>query len=100
MSESDCITERQTAYGYWWCYQHSNDEPHETLLAAIRVAAEVAADKARESGKNYVVASTPQPSPAVYMFACDHPDPSNVGISIMYELTPEGDCIHRTATRH
>jgi hypothetical protein len=41
--ESGCITERKTAHGYWWRYKHSHGEPLETLIAAIRVAAEVAA---------------------------------------------------------
>ena len=98
--ELDCITESRTAHGYWWRYTHSNNEPDETLDMAIRVAAEVAADEARKTGRTYVVASMPRPSPAVYVFACDHPDAANVGISIMYELTPDGHCICRTVTRH
>jgi hypothetical protein len=32
---SDCIIERETPHGYWWRYQHSDDEPRDTLLAAI-----------------------------------------------------------------
>jgi hypothetical protein len=47
------------------------------------VAGEVAANEARKSGKTYVVASTPQPSPAIYVFACDHLDTRKVRISIM-----------------
>ena len=66
----------------------------------IRVAGEVAANEARKSGKTYVVASTPKPSPAVFVFACDHPDVRNVGMSIMYELTPSGECIRKIPTRH
>ena len=46
------------------------------------------------------VAFTPQPSPAVYGFACNHSDASNVGISVMFEFTPAGGRIRRTATRH
>jgi hypothetical protein len=98
--ESHCIAERQTPHGLWWRYRHSNSEPHETLLAAIRIAVTVAADEARERGKTYVVASASQPSPGVFVFAFDHPDASNVGISIMYELTPDGHCIRRKVTRH
>ncbi|HKM69290.1 MAG TPA: hypothetical protein VJX94_04295 [Stellaceae bacterium] len=96
----DCITERTDEHGYWWRYQHSNDEPRDTLTAAITIAGEVAANEARKSGKTYVVASTPMPAPAVYVFACDHPDASKSGISIMYQLTPGGQSIRRSATRH
>jgi hypothetical protein len=76
-----CITERQTAHGYWWRYTHSSGEPEDTLTTAIMIAA----DEARRRGKTYVVASTPEPSTAVYVFASDHPDASKAGISIMYQ---------------
>jgi hypothetical protein len=66
---------------------------------AIRIAATVAADEARKNRKTYCVASTPQPSPAVYVFSCDHPDASNVAINIMYELTPQGRCIRHPGIR-
>src|SRR5208283_113944 len=46
----DCITERTDEHGYWWRYQHSNDEPRDTLTAAITIAGEVAANEARKSG--------------------------------------------------
>jgi hypothetical protein len=99
-ASTHCITEKNTAYGYWWRYRHPNDEPDDTLDTAIIIATEVAANEARKSGKTYVVASTPQPSPAVYVFASDHPDAGNHDISIMYELTPTGERIPHTATRH
>jgi hypothetical protein len=53
---SDCIIERETPHGYWWRYQHSDDEPRDTLLAAIMVAGEVAATEARKRNKAYYVA--------------------------------------------
>src|SRR5689334_1240216 len=53
---SDCITERQTEHGYWWRYEHSDDEPLATLEAAIIVAGDVAAEEALKSGKTYFVA--------------------------------------------
>jgi hypothetical protein len=99
-SNRHCITERQTAHGYWWRYTHSDGEPRDTLTMAIMIAADVAAEEARKSGKTYVVASSPQPSPAVYVFACDHPDACKAGINVMYQLTPNGACIRRSATRH
>jgi hypothetical protein len=95
-----CITERETPDGYWWRYRHSEDEPEDTLTAAIMIAGEVAAEEARRRGKTYVVASAPQPSPALYVFACDHPDAGKAGISVMYEFTPAGERIRRQATRH
>src|SRR5260370_6038055 len=89
----DCITERTDEHGYWWRYQHSADEAHDTLTAAIMVAADVAAQEARRSGKTYVVASTPLPAPAVYVFAVDHPDRSRAAVSLMCAFTPDGDLI-------
>ena len=54
------------------------------------VAGEVAANEARKSGKTYVVASTPQPSPAIYVFACDHPDPKDpAGEIVLYALSEQ-----------
>jgi hypothetical protein len=99
-----CITERETPHGYWWRYAHSQDEPDDTLKAAIRVAGEVAATEARKRGKTYYVASTPQPTAAVYVFACDHPDAGDAAINVMLELTPSGKSIRRpgfrTSARH
>ena len=59
--------------------------------------------KALKSGKTYLVASTPEPARAVYVFASDHPDVSKAGIEIMCEVKPEsqfqGGHRRRTATR-
>jgi hypothetical protein len=43
-----CISIRETAHGYWWSYAYSDDEPEDTLTAAIRIAGEVAATEARK----------------------------------------------------
>ena len=100
----NCITERNTPQGYWWRYQHPRDQPKVEIETAICVAFQLADAKARQSGKTYLVASTPQPSPAVYVFACDHPDARNPGINIMFEQTPTGERFRhtgiRSATRH
>jgi hypothetical protein len=99
-----CITERETPFGYWWRYTHSDDEPKNTLTAAIMVAGEVAATEARKRGKTYLVASTPKPAPAVYVFASGHPDAGDPAINVMFEFTPAGERIRRpgirSATRH
>lgn len=101
---SGCITERETPHGYWWRYTHSQDEPDDTLTAAIMVAGQVAAEEARKRGKTYCVASTPQPAAAVYVFASDHPDARDAAINVMFEFTPAGERIRRpgprTAARH
>lgn len=97
---TNCITERRTPYGFWWRYTHAAGEPDETLVMAIRIASEVAADEARKSGKTYLVASTPRPTSAVYVFAGDHPDAARIDLNIMYELTPDGGCVRRSAIRH
>ena len=69
-----CITEHETPHGYWWRYQYSNNEPHDTLTAAIMVAGEVAATEARKRGNTYYVARAACGNDALYVFACDHPD--------------------------
>ena len=84
---SDCITERETPHGYWWRYTHSRNEPRDTLTAAIIVAGEIAAEEARKRGKTYLLASTPLPTAAVYVFACDHPDAKDASIEVMFEFT-------------
>lgn len=94
---SDCITERETPHGYWWRYMHSKGEPHDTLTAAVMVAGEVAAEEARKRGKTYFVASTPQPTAAVYVFASDHPDAGNPALNVMFEFTSAGERIRRPA---
>jgi hypothetical protein len=101
----NCITEGDTPYGYWWRYQHSDDEPLATLEAAIMVAGDVAAQEARNSGKIYVLARAACGADAIYVFACDHPDASSAGVNIMFEFTPAGERIRRpgvprAASRH
>jgi hypothetical protein len=79
---SDCITERETPHGYWWRYAHSDDEPQDTLTAAITIAGDVAATEARRRGKTYYVARAAYGADAIYVFACDHPDARNAGINV------------------
>jgi hypothetical protein len=69
-----CITEGCCAHGYYWRYSHAPGEPEEALDMAIRIATMVAGTEANRSGKTHVVASTPQPSPAVFVLARTHPD--------------------------
>ena len=99
----NCITERASAHGLWWCYRHPENEPDGALTTAIDMARVVAAQEALKSGRTYLVASTPEPARAVYVFASDHPDASNTGIEIMFEIERErgfeGSRRRRTATR-
>jgi hypothetical protein len=89
-----CITERQTAFGYWWRYAHNADEPDATYVAATRVAVTVAKDEARRSGKTFLVTHTRGPSsaPNVYVFAHDHPDARRRDLHPLYEAAPNGSC--------
>jgi hypothetical protein len=102
MSETrlQTITERDTPHGYWWRYQHAGDEPHETLLAAIMIAGDVAANEARKRGKTYCVARAASGHDAVYVFACDHPDARNAAINIIYDCPPTGAPVRRRAAAH
>jgi hypothetical protein len=93
------ITERETPHGYWWRYSHSNDEPADTLTAAIMIAGDVAATEARRRGKTYLVARAASGADAVYVFACDHPDARNAAINVMFKFTPAGRRIRRPAIR-
>jgi hypothetical protein len=95
-----CITERRDAHGYYWRYTPSPGEPEETLDMAIRIATMVAGKEANRSRKTYVVASTSQPSPAVFVLARNHPELAAIAMSVMYELTPEGECIQHQPTSH
>jgi hypothetical protein len=94
-----CITERETPYGYWWRYAHSQDEPDDTLKAVTMIAVSVARDKARQDGRTYLVASTPLPRAAIYVFASDHPDAGDAAINVMLEYTPAGEHIRRPGIR-
>jgi hypothetical protein len=95
----NCIAERHTPHGYWWRYQHPRDQPSAEIESAICIAFQLADAEARKTGKTHLVASTPQPSPAVYVFACDHPDARNAAINIMFDQTPTGERIRRPSIR-
>jgi hypothetical protein len=94
-----CISERDTPHGYWWRYTHAKDEPDDTLKAATMIALSVARDQARKDGRTYLVASTPLPMAAVYIFASGHPDARDAAITVMCECTPAGECIRRPGVR-
>jgi hypothetical protein len=98
-NEAGCISERETPHGYWWRYRHADNEPEDTLLAAIRIAGEVAATEARKRGKTYYVARAASGEDAVYVFACDHPDASEAAVNVMFEFTPAGERIRRPGIR-
>jgi hypothetical protein len=90
---ASCITERQTAFGHWWRYSPSTpNEPDATLVAAIRVAATVAKDEARNTGKTFLVTRSRASPAAVYVFADDHPDARRLDLTALYEVTPSGKC--------
>lgn len=69
------------------------------LKAATIVAVNVAREEARERGKTYYVTLTPQPTAAVYVFACDRPDAGDPSINVRLELTPSGERIRHPGFR-
>lgn len=60
-----CITEIDTHFGYWWCYQPASHHPGEAIEAMIHIAKAVADAEARNSGKTYVMGSVPFPESAL-----------------------------------
>jgi len=69
----------------------------------IHVAKVVANAEARHSGKSYLVGSTPQPDPALYAFAANHPDARDAAFNIMFDCPPGGKLVRparRSAPRH
>jgi hypothetical protein len=70
----DSVTERHTAFGYWWRYAYAGGGPDTNLVGAIRIAALVAEQEARKDGKTYLVATSSERWPDVYVFPHDHPD--------------------------
>ena len=72
-SAANCISEYRDLYGYVWMYEHTPDEPHDTLVAAIMIACEVAGMEADKDGKTYVVASMEAPAAAIYVLPFGHP---------------------------
>jgi hypothetical protein len=85
------IAERHTAFGYCWRYTCSAGGPDPNLVGAIRIAAFVAEQEARKAGKTYLVATSSQRWPDVYVFPHDHPDAQRLDLTPMYEFTPSGD---------
>jgi hypothetical protein len=65
----------------------------------IYIAKVVADAEARNTGKTYLVASTPQPMAAVYVFPCDHPDARDAAINVMLEFPPASERVRRAGIR-
>jgi hypothetical protein len=98
-----CITEIDTHFGYWWCYQLASHHPGEAIEAMIHIAKAVADAEARNSGKTYVVGSAPFPESALYVFAADHPDARNAANNIIFDCPAGGRPVRRREpqrTRH
>jgi hypothetical protein len=96
----DSVTERHTAFGYWWRYTYAGGGPDTNLVGAIRIAAFVAEQEARKGGKTYLVATSSERWPDVYVFPHDHPDARRLDLTPMYTFTPSGECIRRGSTCH
>lgn len=89
-SSSECISSYNDDYGFVFIYEHSEDEPDETLLAATAIAMNVAAEQAAKERKTYVVASTPVPVYTVFVLPLGHPMIAQRALSIMNQLMPDG----------
>jgi hypothetical protein len=92
-SVTKSISEYRDLCGYVRRYEHTPDEPHDTLVAAIMIAGEVAGEEADKDGNTYVVAATNPPAVAVYVLPFGHPMISEKGLSIMYQRAAGGKCI-------
>jgi hypothetical protein len=92
MTSSEPILAYYDEYGYVWRYEHSDDEPAETLEAAIMIACDVVSTEAAKDGKTYVVALASAPSAAIYALPFGHPIISENALSILFQLTPDGRC--------
>lgn len=93
MTSSETVLAYYDEYGYVWRYEHSDDEPDDTLEAAIMIAGDVASTEAAKDGKVYVIAAASAPSVAIYALPFGHPMISKNVLSIMFQLTPDGQCI-------
>jgi hypothetical protein len=89
-TQSESIVSYYDDHGFVFTYEHSDDEPHETLLAATAIAMNVAAEQAVKEGKTYVVASTTVPSYTVFVLPLGHPLIVKRALSIMNQLMPNG----------
>src|SRR5262249_6257215 len=87
---SEPIVSYYDDYGFVFSYEHSDDEPEETLLAATVIAMNVAAEQAVKEGRTYVVASTPEPSYTVFVLPFGHPLIVKRALSVMNQTMPDG----------
>jgi hypothetical protein len=87
---SKCIVSYNDEHGFVAIYEHSDDEPHETLFAATAMFMSVAAEEAVKGGKTYVVASTTDPSYTIFVLPFGHPLIEKRALSIMNQLMPDG----------
>jgi hypothetical protein len=98
------ITEIDTDFGYWWCFQSAPDHPGEAITLMIHIAKVIAHAEAHNVGKTYLVGRAAAGTDAIYAFASHHPDARSAAINVMLEYTPAGECIRRpgfrTSVRH
>jgi hypothetical protein len=86
------ISDYRDLYGYVCVYEHTPDEPFETLYAVSKIFCEVAGMEAKKDAKTYVVALGTTPT-VIYALPFGHPMISKKALSIMYQVTPDGQCI-------
>ena len=98
---SQSIVSYHDDHGFVFIYEHPDDEPHETLLAATAIAMNVAAEQAIKEGKTYIVATTTAPSYTVFVLPFGHPLIVERALTIKNQLMPDGRRVRsQKSTKH
>jgi hypothetical protein len=79
---------------------YSGEGPDTNLVGAIKIAAFVAEQEALKDGKTYLVATSSERCPDVYVLPHDHPDARRLDLTPMYTFTPSGECVRRGSVCH
>jgi hypothetical protein len=94
LSAADMVHQRRAVHGFEWMVEVPSFLDDATIRSVIVTSANVAVREARQSGQNYVLASSLVPSRAVYVLAASHPRlVSHPQMTIRYEFTPSGQVI-------
>jgi hypothetical protein len=90
-SVADMVQSRRTVHGLEWMVEVRSFVSDKTFRLIVKTSAQLAADEARQSGKNDVLASSDEPERAVHVLVAGHPKLARM--LIRYEFTPTGEMI-------
>jgi hypothetical protein len=94
ISVADMVHQRRAVHGFEWMVEVRSFVNDALLRSLMVTSANVAAREARQSGKTYVLATSPVPSRAIYVLAASHPRlVSHPQMTTRYEFTPSGQMI-------